>query len=115
MTSKYKWNSPQDWLLANLGKFSKQELYSLIVSCCCGDDIQDHFQSEMNKDGYFTPINLEDCGVLVATNLGDSRLICSKRKYALVAIKTPLGYYILHSSNGKVQRQAAEKGQTYAK
>lgn len=52
---KYKWSNPHDWLSHAVweGKILHGELMALINECIDADDIQDRFQDEMDKDGYF--------------------------------------------------------------
>lgn len=55
---KFEWDTPHDWL-AQAG-IDRNELMTLINLYVEGDQIQDHFQTEMDEDGYFIPTNLED-------------------------------------------------------
>jgi len=59
---KYRWDTPQEWLLEKAERHAKNndsaELLSIIQTLVIGldaDSIQDDFQSEMDADGYFKP------------------------------------------------------------
>lgn len=56
---KYKWPGPQEWLLDKIDEWPPQEVATalrLLILKSTADDIQDIFQSDMQADGYFTPI-----------------------------------------------------------
>lgn len=62
MTKRYKWNNPQEWLLEQAELWPAEMLLSVVrdlVSRTDADTIQDLFQSEMDKDGYFAPLKDE--------------------------------------------------------
>ena len=47
-TGKYKWANAHEWL-----KQSGLDLWGLIESFIDADQIQEHFESEMDADGFF--------------------------------------------------------------
>jgi hypothetical protein len=56
---KYKWNNPYEWLNEKILKSNEIELRSICFELILGidaDAIQDKFQSDMDKDGYFDKI-----------------------------------------------------------
>ena len=63
----YKWAHPSEWLNDHVdnSRGNNAELFSIInalMTKCSEDDIQDLFQAEMDRDGYFTPEpTADDC------------------------------------------------------
>lgn len=57
----YRWASLHDWLREQIDLQAVQlfDLWPLIESVD-GDTIQDHFESQMDDDGYFSPAEDED-------------------------------------------------------
>lgn len=56
MAQKYKWDSPQEWLIEYAGKLNAGELFNeftVLVQQMDADQIQDLYQSDMERDGYF--------------------------------------------------------------
>ena len=56
---KYKYNSPQEWLIEYAGKLDAGKLFNeftVLVQQMDADTIQDLYQSDMDADGYFTPV-----------------------------------------------------------
>jgi hypothetical protein len=55
MSKKYKWETPDSWLLDKLSaeEFVLSDILPLFFEVVTADDIQDHFQREMDEDGYF--------------------------------------------------------------
>jgi hypothetical protein len=59
---QYRWSSPHDWLDDHCATADVLELRSVIrdlLSKLTGDDLQDLFQTEMDADGYFRPLEPE--------------------------------------------------------
>jgi hypothetical protein len=59
----YKYTHPADWLLKKIDRYvadndidQLQGLAKELVTYLDGDTIQDHFQSEMDADGYFDEV-----------------------------------------------------------
>ncbi len=65
--ARYRWATPHEWLLEkaeqHAAKNDAAELLSILNSLVPkidADTIQDEFQSEMDADGYFRDLNLEE-------------------------------------------------------
>ena len=60
---KYKWDSPLEWLIDKVKEMDENELRQEIIFIASGyldyDTIQDIYQSDMDKDGYFDKIGEE--------------------------------------------------------
>jgi hypothetical protein len=56
---KYKWDSPQEWLTGKINATDDvsvlRSIMTSVIDRLDSDQIQDVFQSEMDKDGYFEP------------------------------------------------------------
>ena len=69
MKPKYKYSSPHDWLESRIASLADSvtgngaaELLSIVRNLALrldSDQIQDDFQSDMEADGYFKPIDSE--------------------------------------------------------
>ena len=56
MEGKYKWDNPHDWLMEKVNTWTENELRAELrhlATLLDGDQIQEAFESEMDKDGYF--------------------------------------------------------------
>ncbi len=56
---KYKYSSPYHWLDDTASQWTQVELYAALMALAAqvdGDTIQDVFQSDMDKDGYFDAV-----------------------------------------------------------
>lgn len=57
--TKYKWDSPQEWLSQKINATDDvaklRGIVTSVVDLLDADEIQDTFQSEMDDDGYFKP------------------------------------------------------------
>lgn len=56
MNEKYKWDSPMVWFLDMDRNWQAIDLINFIAETCDNDQIQDYFQSDMERDGYFEPL-----------------------------------------------------------
>lgn len=57
--SKYTYDYPSDWLNEKLDRWDATDLRSALLSIMTvlsEDDIQDIFQAEMDRDGYFEEV-----------------------------------------------------------
>jgi hypothetical protein len=59
----YRWENPHEWLLDRIARAAKEgDTAWLLVSIRAtateldADTVQDLFQTEMNEDGYFEPV-----------------------------------------------------------
>jgi len=55
----YKWQTPWEWLEQKADEWNHTQLLAEFKSLAMkltSDDIQDEYESEMEKDGYFEPI-----------------------------------------------------------
>ena len=67
---RYRWSHPSEWLSFHVDRLANDdsaeahsELVKLVMSLASlldGDQIQDLFQDEMDRDGYFNDLNEED-------------------------------------------------------
>ena len=60
---KYRWSGPHEWLLEQIDTWSALELHQALCELAMrmdADTLQDIFQSDMDADGYFTPIGEEE-------------------------------------------------------
>jgi len=55
---RYKWGTPRAWLDDQIRteKISLQEAWNALIWTVDNDQIQDVFQEEMDRSGYFLPI-----------------------------------------------------------
>ena len=56
MKPQYKWASPLDWLNTRSNRWTKKELHDTLIQVASkldSDTLQDCFETEMYKDGYF--------------------------------------------------------------
>jgi len=56
---QYKWGSPYDWLAEKARDWGECELYSVLITLAAqvdSDMLQDLFQAEMDRDGYFKKV-----------------------------------------------------------
>lgn len=56
---KYKWDHPLAWLLETAENWDHNQLkaeFQMVVSTLDFDTLQDMYESDMDKDGYFNPI-----------------------------------------------------------
>ncbi len=59
---KYKWNNPYEWIIEKVSEWDENQLRHEIVEILSHidiDTIQDIYQSDMEKDGYFNKIKKE--------------------------------------------------------
>lgn len=57
--ARYEWPTPGDWLLWRVNLMTEDELrrtLSTIAAVMDSDTLQDHFQHQMDEDGYFKPL-----------------------------------------------------------
>jgi len=55
----YRWDSPYEWLMEYCTDLEPSELLSVVQELAMkldSDALQDLYQSEMDADGYFTPL-----------------------------------------------------------
>jgi len=61
--TKYRWSSPYAWLEWKSAQWSKEELRRELLGLAIkhdSDTLQDDYEAEMNKDGYFTEIKTKE-------------------------------------------------------
>lgn len=59
--AKYKWESPQEWLMDVVWDWDATAVTKELMDLCCKlapDTVQDHFQDLMDKDGFFNDISI---------------------------------------------------------
>ena len=65
-TVKYRWNYPLEWLNEKIDTWDENTLrheLKTIAALLDSDQIQDLYESDMDKDGYFTPLkNINQSG-----------------------------------------------------
>lgn len=57
--TEYKWDTPQQWLIEYASKLDAAKLFqefTVLVQQMDADTVQDLYQSDMDAQGYFTPI-----------------------------------------------------------
>lgn len=61
---KYRWSNPHEWLQEAVAKkqINTNDLLTLINQSVDGDQIQDLFQNDMDKDGYFDEVKEDNNG-----------------------------------------------------
>lgn len=57
--SKYRWETPHDWIWEKIaeGEFTAYEVLQDVLPKMDSDDLQDIYQEEMDKDGYFNDLD----------------------------------------------------------
>ena len=68
----HKWNTPYEWLCSKVSEWDALQLQQellLLAGRMSSDEIQDVYQDEMDKDGYFTEIaHCPECGRKIEKN-----------------------------------------------